>query len=71
MPNGECTVGAELRARVVGHDLTLRQNTEEHQELWEAVEKLRNRPPIWATTVISLLSFACGALLTYAKMQGA
>ncbi len=33
---------------------------------WEAIEKLRMRLPVWATLVISLLTFGLGASMTYA-----
>ncbi len=35
---------------------------------WSAIEKLRNRLPIWATTIISLLTFFIGCLITYVMM---
>jgi len=35
---------------------------------WDAIEKLQNRLPIWATTVISVLTFFTGCTLTYAVM---
>ncbi len=35
---------------------------------WAAIEKLRNRLPIWATTIISLLTFFIGCLTTYVMM---
>lgn len=35
---------------------------------WAAIEKLRNRLPIWATTLISLLTFFMGCTTTYAVM---
>ena len=37
-------------------------------ELWSAVKKIQNRPPVWATAVISLLTFLLGASLTYAGL---
>jgi hypothetical protein len=43
-------------------------------KLWEAVEKLQNRLPVWATvcytSVISLLTFLLGCTITYAKFAG-
>ena len=35
---------------------------------WLAIDKLQNRLPIWATTVISLLTFFVGCTTTYAVM---
>ena len=37
-------------------------------EQWEAIRKLQNRLPIWATTLISVLTFALGCVSTYAVM---
>lgn len=33
---------------------------------WAAIDKLRNRLPVWGTLVISLLTFALGFTLNYA-----
>jgi hypothetical protein len=35
---------------------------------WEVITKLQNRLPVWATVVISLLTFLLGCALTYAKL---
>ncbi len=35
---------------------------------WAAIDKLRNRLPIWATTLISVLTFFIGCTTTYAVM---
>jgi len=59
MSNGECAVGAGLKRDVAGlHESDERQ--------WTAIDQLRNRLPLWATTVISLLTFCVGVLLTVA-----
>lgn len=34
---------------------------------WSAIDKLRNRPPVWATVVISVLMFALGFTLSFAR----
>lgn len=36
---------------------------------WIAIEKIQTRPPIWATAVISLLTFLLGCSLTWAAMK--
>jgi hypothetical protein len=44
-------------------------NLKESDKLqWEAIEKLQNRLPVWATLLISLLTFALGAAMTYAAL---
>ena len=40
----------------------------ENEKQWVAIDQLRNRLPVWATVVISLLTFLLGASLTYAGM---
>lgn len=36
----------------------------EHSKLWDAIFNLQNRPPIWTTVIISLLSGGLGAVAT-------
>jgi hypothetical protein len=36
---------------------TLKQSDKDQ---WEAIKKIQNRPPVWATVVISLLTFLLG-----------
>lgn len=38
------------------------------KEQWTAINQLRNRLPVWATLVISLLTFLLGATATYAGL---
>ncbi len=35
---------------------------------WAAIDKLRNRLPVWGTVLISVLTFALGFTLNYAVM---
>lgn len=35
---------------------------------WDAIEKLQNRLPVWATVIISLLTFLLGCSVTYAAL---
>ncbi|MBN1392936.1 MAG: hypothetical protein JW947_09055 [Sedimentisphaerales bacterium] len=42
---------------------------ESDKKQWEAIDHLRNRLPVWATLLISVLTFALGATLTYAGMK--
>lgn len=57
---------AEERISVNETEINTLQNSDEKQ--WLAIEKLQNRLPIWATTVISLLTFFVGCTTTYAVM---
>jgi len=36
---------------------------------WVVIEKLQNRLPVWATLLISVLTFALGVSLTYARLS--
>lgn len=38
------------------------------KDQWTAINQLRNRLPVWATIVISLLTFFLGATATYAGL---
>ena len=64
MSNEDCTVGVELKQRVIAEEGRSIQNERDHAKLWDDIDKLRNRLPIWATGVMSLLSFTCGVLGT-------
>jgi NO-binding membrane sensor protein with MHYT domain len=36
------------------------------EKQWKVLDQLRNRLPVWATIVISLLTFLLGGAITYA-----
>jgi len=38
----------------------------ETEKQWKVLDQLRNRLPVWATLVISLLTFLLGGAITYA-----
>ncbi len=35
---------------------------------WDEINHIKNRPPVWCTAVIALLSGALGSILTYAAL---
>ncbi len=35
---------------------------------WAEINRIRNRPPIWCTAVIAVLSASLGSVLTYAAL---
>lgn len=39
-------------------------------EQWEVINRLRDRPPIWCTVVISILCLMLGAVLGRADLTG-
>lgn len=51
-----------------GIDQKLRNLESDNVEQWTAINQLRNRLPVWATIVISLLTFLLGATATYAGL---
>lgn len=55
-------------ATVAGHTEAITTLKETDEKQWDAIDKIRNRPPIWATTLISILTFTVGCISTYAIM---
>ncbi len=35
---------------------------------WDEIDKIKNRPPVWCTVVIAVLSASLGSVLTYAAL---
>lgn len=50
------------------HGQRLNTLEKETEDQWTAINKLRDRLPVWATLVISLLTFLLGCALTYAGL---
>ncbi len=50
------------------HSKAIEVLEKDNTDQWAAIDKLRNRPPVWATVVISVLTFALGFTLNYAVM---
>ena len=59
---GEPTPG-EISVRVDGHALLLTKHEKVHSDLWDSIDSIKNRLPIWATMLIAILTAAVGALL--------
>jgi len=59
-------ITAEERIGVNEAAIKTIKDSDERQ--WLAIEKLQSRLPIWATTIISLLTFFLGCTTTYAVM---
>ena len=55
-------------AAVAGHAEAIKTLKESDERQWEAIEKLQNRLPVWATMLFSFLTFAIGCVTTYAVM---
>jgi len=56
----------EERIGITENDIETLKDSDVKQ--WATIEKLRNRLPIWATTLISLLTFSIGCTITYSVM---
>ena len=41
---------------------------ESDKRQWEVIDKIQNRPPLWATTIMSFMTFLLGCSLTYIIM---
>jgi len=59
---------ASTEAMVATHEEAIDTLKESDERQWLAIEKLQNRLPLWATTLISILTFAIGCVSTYAIM---
>lgn len=55
----QCSGGVETRQRVIALE-----KSEARQ--WEILDRVENRLPLWGTIVISILTAAAGAAITYA-----
>ena len=45
-------------------DRRFENHSDVHDELWGAINDLRNRLPLWATLLIAFLASICGGSLT-------
>lgn len=52
------------------HSEKIERLEKETEDQWTAINRLRDRLPVWGTVVISLLTFLLGCALTYARMAG-
>jgi len=53
-----------------GVDERIKNLEDSDKDQWQVINQLRNRLPVWATLLISILTFLLGAALTYASMKG-
>lgn len=57
-----------MRAARLRHRIQLQQLSEIQDSYGEMVRSYSNYAIVWATAVISLLTFVCGCCLTYASL---
>lgn len=62
MTTETCKAHSGLEMLIAGVEKKLdehvKNNEDDHKEMWAAINNLRNRLPVWATVVISLLTAA-------------
>jgi len=61
-------VEENLDVTVATHTEAIKTLKDSEEKIWDAIEKLQSRLPVWATMVFSLLTFAIGCVGTYAIM---
>jgi len=45
-------------------------NKHDNQLQWQELDKIKNRPPVWCTLVMMVMSGLMGSILTYAALIG-
>jgi len=58
----DCTIGAVHTTEICALQAEDARLHAVDQEQWRAINQIKNRLPVWATLVISLLTFLCGIL---------
>ena len=58
----------ELCKNHSGFEARLKERELQDEQQWTAINNVRNRPPIWCTAIIALLTFLCGCAFTYAQL---
>jgi len=64
MSNELGAIEERIKADKLMHDECRLTVLDEIKQLWEAINKLRDRPPVWCTVLIALLSGALGSTIT-------
>lgn len=64
MPNGDCVVGATNAANIKALGESQRSLHDVDEQQWEAINKIRDRLPAWATAVLMILTGIVGVLGT-------
>ncbi len=59
---------ASTEAIVASHEEAIETLKESDKMQWEAIAKLQDRLPVWATLAFSILTFTIGCVTTYAVM---
>ena len=51
-----------LSIRVDDHDRRLEKHETVHHDLWDSINRIQNRPPVWASAVIAIMTGIVGVL---------
>jgi len=64
-----CAGGMVTAQRVTTLERAHAEDQAEHTRLWEVIERVQNRPPVWATVVIGILTGLVGLFAGIAFRQ--
>ena len=62
--NEETAIGVRMKHA----EIRLDKHEDVHQRLYDGLDRIQKRPPVWATAVIGVLLAICGWLLSLAVM---
>ena len=48
----------------------VKDNKRDNQLQWKEIDRIKNRPPVWCTLVMMVMSGLMGSILTYAALIG-
>lgn len=66
--NGNNFNKGRLVQKVADHDRRLAEHDGVHKEMWIVLDKMRNRPPVWCTIIICILTAVVGWLARAASL---
>lgn len=52
-----------LAVRVDNHDRLFETHADDNKEIWKTIDRIKSRPPVWATAVISVLTALVGGFV--------
>jgi hypothetical protein len=55
--------------KCLAHEEAISNLKDSDKSQWSAIRDVQNRPPVWCTVVISLLTFALGFVVAYASLK--
>jgi len=55
--------------KCLAHEEAISNLKKSDEGQWAAIRDIQNRPPVWCTIVMSLLTFALGFVVAYASLK--